>query len=95
MKSLNFNDLLMSLVFCISITCLIPSKFIIEGVSRYKFGFPFSFIEIFQDKPNSEWLGNNFFGGNMGMNINPITLFINIIIIYMIIRFVKTRFKRA
>ncbi|MHA6250497.1 hypothetical protein [Oceanobacillus sp. CAU 1775] len=70
MKTLNMKHLSWSLVFCIVLTLLIPSKFLSEGMGRYSYGFSFNYITIYQGEPNSAWFLYNFFNGNAGLLIN-------------------------
>jgi hypothetical protein len=93
LKNLNMKYMTLSLLICILIPSVIPSRFFIEGMGRYKFGFPFSYISIYQHEPNSMWLGNNFFTGNSGLSINPLTFVLNVIIIYLIMKFIVNKFK--
>ncbi|WML45452.1 hypothetical protein [Neobacillus sp. PS3-40] len=93
MKKLDKNYTALSLLICILIPFVIPSKYFIEGMSRYKYGFPFPYITIYQNKPNSIWFGNNFFTGNAGLLINPLTFILNLIIIYLIMGFIVNKFK--
>jgi hypothetical protein len=79
----------LSLLICILILFIIPSKFHIEGMGRYVYGFPFSFITIYQHEPNSIWFGSNFFTGNVGLSFNPLSVVLNVTIIYITIRFIR------
>lgn len=91
--SLNKNYLALSLIVCIFIPFIIPSKFFIEGMGRYKFGFPVPYISIYQHEPESMWLGSNFFNGNAGISIDPLTFVLNVMIIYLILQFITKKFK--
>ena len=84
-----------SLLFCILIAIFIPSAFDSEEMGRYTYGFPFDFLTIYQHEPNSIWFFDNFFNGNVGVAIHPISLLLNVVISYVIISFlVKKRAKR-
>ena len=89
--NLNKNYMTISILVSVFIPFLIPSIFFIEGMGRYKFGFPISYITIFQNEPGSMWLGANFFTGNAGLSINPLSFLLNIIIIYFIIQFITKK----
>lgn len=70
---------------------LLPSALNVDGKSGFSYGFPFRYLTIYQDNPNSGWFWDNFFNGNSGLAINPGTFVINLLIIYLIILFI---FKR-
>ncbi|EHI98917.1 hypothetical protein CDLVIII_2255 [Clostridium sp. DL-VIII] len=57
-----------------------------QGVS---FGFPCSYLTIYQEKINDFRLFCNLFHGNHGVNINILDFFVNIVIIYCIIIFIE------
>jgi hypothetical protein len=82
------NKIILSSLNCILIPFFIPSNFINEGMGRYTYGIPLKYITLYQQESNSVWFFNNFFNGNMGMNINPGTFILNVLIIYIIVRFV-------
>ena len=83
-----------SLLFCILLPILIPSAFLSEGMGRYTYGFPLNFLTIYQREPNSVWFFYNFFNGNAGLAINPVSFVLNVFIIYLIIRFVVNKLKK-
>lgn len=70
------------------LTLFIPSEFASKSDWRgsYHFGFPFDYITIYQHNPYSGWLFANLFNGNSGMHIN-------MIIFYLILRFMVNKFK--
>src|SRR5690625_6858400 len=67
-------------------TCALP---ISDGKNSFLYGLPFSYVTIYQENPNSGWFFDNFFNGNHGLAINPSTLVINVIIIYLLISFIR------
>ncbi|SNR91823.1 hypothetical protein SAMN05446037_1001413 [Anaerovirgula multivorans] len=86
MHKLNKDYLNVSMIIAIVATVLVPSNPEQGNILlRYKYGFPFSYITILQRVPTSKWFGANFFTGNMGLAINPLTFLINIFVLYFII----------
>lgn len=83
-----------SLLFCILIPLFIPSEFLNEGMGRYTYGFPLDYITFYQHQPTSGWLFVNFFNGNAGLLINPVAFLLNVLIIYLIVRFVANKLKK-
>lgn len=86
MKKLDWKHMSWSLLFCIFIPYVIPSKFSNEGIGNYTYGFPLKYITIHQKEPYSGWFFDNFFSGNDGLAINPATFVLNVLIIYLIVR---------
>lgn len=80
-----------SLLFCLSLAVLIPSAFHSEGMGRYTYGFPFDFLTIYQREANSVWFFDNFFNGNAGMALHPLSFVLNVFISYVIIRFIAIK----
>lgn len=80
-----------SFLLSLILSFLIPSGYFDKS---YKYGFPFSFITIHQQKANSAWFGSNFFSGNEGLSINPLVFLINIIVLYLLLLFVRTSIQR-
>lgn len=91
MFKLDKRQVTVSFLFCILIPLLLPSKYLEDGMGRYNYGAPFSYITIYQNHPTSKWLGENFFTGNEGVLINPLPFLLNLMIIYLLIRFFSTK----
>lgn len=94
MKRLDGKHMSWSVLFCFLIPLFIPSAFLSEGMGRYTYGFPFKFITIYQREANSVWFFDNLFNGNAGMAINPVSIVLNVFLIYFIIRFVVNMRKK-
>ncbi|OIJ20711.1 hypothetical protein BKP45_08700 [Anaerobacillus alkalidiazotrophicus] len=94
MKHFNNKVLGFSLLLCTLITMLIPSRFISDGMGRYAYGYPFTNITIYQSEPHSAWFGTNFFSGNDGLLINPLSIALNVIVIYLITNFIVNKYKK-
>ncbi|MCK0470545.1 hypothetical protein [Halalkalibacter sp. APA_J-10(15)] len=94
MKRINHTIVGYSVLLCAIIVVLVPSRFMSDGMGRYTYGYPLTSITIYQREPNSIWFGTNFFTGNDGLHINPLSILLNVIIIYVVINFVTKRLKR-
>ena len=94
MKRSNWKHMIWSLLLCIFIPYFIPSNYSNEGIGNHTFGFPIKYITIHQKEPYSVWLFDNLFSGNDGMAINPATFLLNVLIIYLIIRFAANKMKK-
>ncbi|WP_430787048.1 hypothetical protein VBD025_15425 [Virgibacillus flavescens] len=94
MKRIDRKHMTWSLLFCILIPLFIPRDFVNESMGRYTYGFPLNYITIYQHEPNSGWFFDNFFSGNAGLAINLGTFVINVLIIYLIVRFVVNKLMR-
>ncbi|SHG45775.1 hypothetical protein [Ornithinibacillus halophilus] len=79
---LNKKLLGFSVILCILITTVVPSSYSSEGMGKYVFGFPFNNITFYQKEPTSMWFATNFFTGNNGLSINPLSFLLNIFIFY-------------
>ncbi|UTR09981.1 hypothetical protein MM300_19190 [Evansella sp. LMS18] len=64
----------------------VPGNFLSEGMGRYVYGYPFTTVTIYQREAGSTWFGTNFFSGNDGLLIDPMSFALNILIIYWMIR---------
>lgn len=86
MDKWNFMYFKLSIIISIFLSVSIPSNPIIDGdIIRYNYGFPFYNITIYQKETTSAWFFENFFNGNLGLLINPLTLVVNIIALYCVI----------
>lgn len=92
MKRIDNKTLALSLLIYFSLTIFIPSQFISDGMGEYTYGFPFPYLTIYQKDSTSMWFWTNFFSGNDGLSINPIGLIVNIIVLYLIMRFIMKKF---
>ena len=83
-----------SIIITIITTVLVPSN-PEQGnlLLKYKYGFPLNYITIIQHEPISKWFGANFFTGNMGLVINPLTFLINIFVLYFVILYSVKMFQ--
>lgn len=88
LKRLNQKMMGLSLLICILITLLIPSKFLSDGMGRYEYGFPFNNITIYQVEPVSKWFGTNFFFGHGGLFFDPFGLVLNVATYYILMMFI-------
>ena len=93
MKRVTRKHLSWSLLFCILLPVFIPSVYLEEGMGRYAYGFPMKYITIYQHEPNSVWFFDNFFNGNAGLGANPAIFILNLVFIYLIVRFVANKMK--
>ncbi|MBB6217763.1 hypothetical protein HNQ80_003886 [Anaerosolibacter carboniphilus] len=84
-----------SIIIAVITTVLVPSNPEQGNILlKYKYGFPLNYITIIQRKPISKWFGTNFFAGNMGLAINPLTFLINILVLYFVILYLVKMFLR-
>ncbi|UOE95158.1 hypothetical protein [Alkalihalobacillus sp. LMS39] len=93
MKQLNNQLLAFSLIVCGVLILLIPSRFISDGMGRYTYGYPFTTITFYQTEPRSPWFATNFFSGNAGLLINPLSFVLNVAVIYFITKFIVNKYK--
>lgn len=84
-----------SLLITVMLIICLPSSFVDEGILKYEYGFPINVITIYQQKETSNWFFDNFFNGNAGILINPSCIFINAIIIYVIVFYLKRILKQV
>lgn len=76
----------LSILAVIISSFVLPGKIIQHGtLIEYAFGFPYSYWFIYQENKKSSQLFDNLFNGNIGININILNLFINIVIIYYVL----------
>lgn len=74
----------------------LPGKIIQDGtLIEYAFGFPLNYWSIYQDNKRSFQLFDNLFNGNIGMNINIVNLFVNIVIIYYVLVLLKRIYMKV
>lgn len=84
----------LSIIISIVLSIFIPSNPINEGILKYNYGLPFAYITIYQRGETSAWFFNNFFNGNTGILIDPLTAIINIIVLYYVICYLAKLFIR-
>lgn len=89
MNKVSWKYIKWSLWICLVLPFIIPSSLNTDGKNSFLYGLPFSYVTIYQENPNSGWFFDNFFNGNHGLAINPSTLVINVIIIYLLISFIR------
>lgn len=94
MNKINKKHIGWSLLLCFLVPLFIPSALSTEGKESYVYGLPLDYVTIYQQNPNSGWFFDNFFNGNAGLAINPGTFAINVIIVYLIISFISSRFHK-
>lgn len=76
----------LSILMAIISSFVLPGKIIQDGsLIEYAFGFPCNYWFVYQDNKRSSQLFDNLFNGNTGMNINILSLFVNIVIIYYVL----------
>jgi hypothetical protein len=84
-----------SVIISIFLPMFIPSSLIInEGILKYNYGFPFTNITIYQRETTSAWFSENFFCGNAGLLINPLTSIVNVIVLYCVIWYLVWLFNK-
>lgn len=93
MQKIKKNYISITLLIVLFIAFIAPSKFLLD-VGAYHFGYPFSFITVYQHEPTSIWLGANLFTGNKGLSINLLALAGNIILIYLLIAVLGNKLKK-
>lgn len=94
MKKINWKYIKWSFWICLVIPFFIPSTLNTDGKSSFLYGLPFRYMTIYQENLNSGWFFDNFFNGNHGLAINPGTFAINLLIIYLIILFIFSKFYK-
>ena len=82
MKKRNFK---LCLIISFFLSIFIPSTPVDNGILKYKYGFPFTYITIYQTGETSAWFFDNFFNGNAGILLNPLTIIVNAIPLYYIL----------
>lgn len=93
LNRIDYRLMTLSLVVCVLITILKPSRFISDGMGRYVYGFPFTNITIYQWEPTSKWFATNFFSGNDGLLINPLSFILNALLFYLVMKFFLNKYK--
>ncbi len=86
----------------LSILIVFISTFVLPGkieqdmgsFLEYSFGFPFNYWFIYQESGRSPYLFGNLFNGNIGMNINIVNLFIDIIVLYYALLIIRKIFTK-
>ncbi len=80
----------LSLLIELILTFFINARMVQEtSIIRYKYGFPFRYLNIYLKENVDSHLINVLFTGNNGINIGIIPLIGDIIIIYILIYFVS------
>lgn len=86
-RRINTWELKLAVFIVIFISFLLSGNILQDqGVS---FGFPCSYLIIYQERINDFRLFYNLFYGNHGINISILDFFVNIVIIYCIIIFIE------
>ncbi|WP_179117779.1 hypothetical protein, partial [Clostridium sp. BL-8] len=86
-RRINTWELKLAVFIVIFISFLLSGNILQDqGLS---FGFPCSYLIIYQENINNFRLFYNLFHGNYGININVLDFFVNIVIIYCIIIFIE------
>lgn len=87
-RRINTWELKLAVLIVIFISFLISGNILQDqGLS---FGFPCSYLIIYQEKINDFRLFYNIFHGNHGININVLDFFVNIVIAYYIVIFIES-----
>ena len=86
----------LSILAVIISSFVLPGKIIQDGtLIEYAFGFPSNYWSIYQHDKKSLQLFDNLLNGNIGMNINILNLFVNIVIIYYVLVLLKIIFIKV
>ena len=99
MKKKNIKYFKVSLIISFFLSMIIPSTPVDNGILKYNYGFPFTYITIYQNDETSAWFFDNFFNGNVGILLNPLVIIVNAIplyyiIVYLIILYDKIQKKK-
>jgi hypothetical protein len=85
----------LSVIISVLLPMFIPSNPIIGGgIIKYNYGFPFTYATIYQREITSAWFFENFFTGNAGLLINPLTAIVNVIALYYAIWYLAKVFSK-
>ncbi|OCA99682.1 hypothetical protein BGS1_18185 [Clostridium beijerinckii] len=84
----------------LSILIVLISAFVLPGkieqnmgsFFEYAFGFPLNYWSVYQGDGGSSYLFGNLFNGNIGMNINIVNLFLDIVILYYVLLIIRKVF---
>ncbi|WP_236886696.1 hypothetical protein [Clostridium beijerinckii] len=84
----------------LSILIVLISTFVLPGkieqnmgsFFEYAFGFPLNYWSVYQGDGGSSYLFGNLFNGNIGMNINIVNLFLDIVILYYVLLIIRKVF---
>lgn len=86
----------LSILLVIISSFVLPGKIIQDGtLTEYAFGLPCNYWFIYQYNKRSSQLFDNLFNGNIGMNINIVNLFVNIVIIYYVLVLLKKIYMKV
>ncbi|MCA0969291.1 hypothetical protein LCM20_01650 [Halobacillus litoralis] len=91
MKKENKKYLKVSILICLISAVLIPSGYSDEGIGSYYYGYPFTFVQIYQYEPTNPSFMINFFSGNDGMSVNVLSFILNMLLVNVCINFVMKR----
>ena len=90
----NMSYFKLSVIISIFLPMFIPAIPINEGILKYSYGFPFTYITIYQRGETSRLFFYNFFLGNAGVLMDPLSIFINAIILNIIIGYLVKLFNK-
>lgn len=84
----------LSIFIVLTITFVLPGKIEqnIGSFFEYTFGFPLNYWSVYQVDGGSSYLFSNLFNGNIGMNINIVNLFLDIVILYYVLLIIRKVF---
>jgi hypothetical protein len=89
-RRINTLECKLSIVVVIISSFILPGKILQDGaLIEYAFGLPFNYWGIYQKNKRSSQLFDNLFNGNVGMNVNIVNLFVDIVIIYYVLLLLK------
>ncbi|WP_315067560.1 hypothetical protein [uncultured Clostridium sp.] len=87
-RRINTWELKLAVFIAIFISFLLSGNILQDqGLS---FGFPCSYLIIYQEKIDNFRLFYNMFYGNRGISVNMLDLFVNIVIAYYIVIFIES-----
>ncbi|WP_251861766.1 hypothetical protein [Clostridium sp. Marseille-Q2269] len=90
MRRIQTLEFKVSVLIVIIISFIVPANVTQNGIFiEYKFGFPCRYWSIYQNNKGSLQLLTNLFDGNIGMGINLLYFFGNILIIYAVLILIK------
>ncbi|CAG9709396.1 MULTISPECIES: hypothetical protein [Clostridium] len=90
MRRIQTYEFKLSVFLLIVVTFIVPANIRQNGtLIVYNFGFPCNYWSIYQGSEGSYILFDNLFNGNRGMDINILSLFFNIVIIYALVILLK------
>lgn len=96
MRRIQTLECKLSILIAIVISFIIPGNIVESGnLIEYKFGFPCEYLLIYQEDKGNIQLFSNLFDGNKGININILNFFVNIVIFYVLVVFIKKIYKKV